>query len=143
MPNRAYLPNLRALQTAQINWETADIRCILIDVQDYTVNTDTHEFLSSVPAAARVATTTIGGRTATVVAGIGSVLDGTDALFTAVVGDPSEALIIYLHTGNDATARLLFYFDTVTGLPVTPNGGDLTVRWSDGNSKIARFYNAA
>jgi hypothetical protein len=36
--------------------------------------------------------------------------------------------VVFTHTGNDATARLVAWFDTgVTGLPVTPNGGDINV----------------
>jgi hypothetical protein len=40
-------------------------------------------------------------------------------------------LIIYRHTGTEATSHLIAFFDTgVTGLPVTPNGGNITVAWS-------------
>ena len=54
--------------------------------------------------------------------------DTADFTFTAVTGDVSEALIIYIDTGSAATSRLVCYRDTnVTGLPVTPNGGDITV----------------
>lgn len=143
MANRWYLPGLVAAEKQLVQWETADIRAILIDTGAYTVNTDTHEFLSSVPAGARVSTASITGRTVAAVAGIGAVHDATDVLFSAVVGPSVEAMIVYIHTGVDTTARLLFYVDTITGLPFTPNGGDWTIRWSDGNYKVTTFRNAA
>ncbi len=52
----------------------------------------------------------------------------------------SEALVIYQHTGVDATSELIAYIDTgVTGLPVTPNGGDITVTWDSGSDKIFKI----
>ena len=50
-----------------------------------------------------------------------------------------KALILYQHTGTDATARLIAYIDTATGLPVTPNGGDITIVWDDGPNKIFKL----
>jgi len=51
--------------------------------------------------------------------------------FSSVSGNQSEALIIYIHTGNEATSRLVAYIDTgVTGLPVTPSGGNIIVVWN-------------
>ena len=60
------------------------------------------------------------------------VFDGDDVTFTAVTGDVVEALIIYRHnSGANTTWPLAAYIDTsVTGLPVTPNGGDITVAWN-------------
>jgi hypothetical protein len=57
---------------------------------------------------------------------------GTNVTFTAVTGAQSEALIIYRHnSGANTTWRLVCYLDTnVTGLPVTPNGGDIVVAWN-------------
>jgi len=48
-----------------------------------------------------------------------------------VTGNTVEALVIYVDTGSAATSPLVAYIDTsVTGLPVTPNGGDITVTWN-------------
>lgn len=108
-----------------------DIRVILVDTADYTVNLATHDFLDDVPAGARVA---VSGNISTTVSG--NVVDGSDVTFSAVTGDPSEALVIYKHTGVEGTSRLIAYIDTATGLPVTPNGGDITVTWDNGANKI-------
>jgi hypothetical protein len=118
-----------------IDWDTDDIRIILVDAADYTVNTATHDFLDDVPSGARVATSgALSGKTVTA-----GVADANDVTFTAVTGDPSEAIVIYKHTGNEATARLIAYIDTGTGLPVTPNGGDIIVQWDSGANKIFRL----
>jgi hypothetical protein len=48
-----------------------------------------------------------------------------------VTGNSIEALLIYIDTGSAATSRLVAYIDTgVTGLPVTPNGGDIVITWN-------------
>lgn len=100
-----------------------DVKAILVDTADYTYNA-AHDFLDDVTGAAIVATSAnLGTKTYT-----NGTFDTADFTFTAVTGDQSEALIIYIDTGSAATSRLVCYRDTgVTGLPVTPNGGDITV----------------
>ena len=58
--------------------------------------------------------------------------DGADLTYTAVSGATVEALVIYRHnSGANTTWKLVAYIDTsVTGLPVTPNGGNITVTWN-------------
>jgi hypothetical protein len=103
-----------------------DIRAILVDLADYTYSA-AHDFLDDVPAGARVATSTaLTSKTWTA-----AVFDAADKTFTAVTGDVSEALILYRHTGTESTSALICFLDTgVTGLPVTPNGGDITITWN-------------
>lgn len=135
MSNRLYDAARQLFLEGGINWLSADIRCILIDTNDYSVNTATHDFLDDVPGAARVAvSSSFGSKTSTA-----GVADAADVTFTAVTGDPSEALIIYKHTGTDSTSPLIAYIDTATGLPVTPNGGDITVQWDNGTNKIFKL----
>lgn len=52
--------------------------------------------------------------------------------YSAVTGNQIGAIVIYRHNSGAATTWLLVcYIDTgVTGLPVTPNGGDITVTWN-------------
>jgi hypothetical protein len=38
--------------------------------------------------------------------------------------------VIYKHTGTESTSTLIAYIDSGTNLPVTPNGGDITVQWN-------------
>jgi hypothetical protein len=108
-----------------------DVRIILVDVADYTYSA-AHDFLDDVLAAARVATSgALTGKTFT-----NGVFDADDVTLTAVTGDVSEAIVVYRHTGVEATSNLIAYIDSATGLPVTPNGGDITVAWDAGANKI-------
>jgi hypothetical protein len=54
------------------------------------------------------------------------VFDAADKTLTAVTGDPSEAIILYKHTGTESTSNLIVFID---GLSVTPNGGDIVIQW--------------
>lgn len=109
--------------SANTSLTTGNVKVILIDLADYTYSA-AHEFLSSVPAGARVATSgNLTGKTV-----VNGLFDADDVTFTAVTGDQSEALFYYIDTGVEATSRLVFFEDTgVTGLPVTPNSGNITV----------------
>lgn len=114
---------------------TDDIRVVLVDSNDYTVLIDTHDFLDDVPAGARVA---VSGAMTSKTTTLG-VFDAADITFSSVSGDVSEALVIYHHTGVDSTSELIAYIDGATGLPVTPNGGDITVTWDSGANKIFKI----
>lgn len=59
------------------------------------------------------------------------IFDGADVTWTSVSGAQCEAIVIYRqNAGANTTWRLVAYIDTsVTGLPVTPNGGNISVAW--------------
>lgn len=134
MANALYDKGREAFLTAGINWTSDTIKVSLVDTDDYTVNLATHDFYDDIPSGAIVATATLGTKTAT--AGIA---DAADATFTAVSGDVSEALVIWKDTGTPSTSTLIAYIDTATGLPVTPNGGDITIVWDNGANKIFKL----
>jgi hypothetical protein len=135
MANALYDKGREGFLTGQIHWDTDVVKAVLIDAADYTVNLATHQFLSDIPTAARVATSD-GFTSKTAAAGVA---DAADFTFAAVSGDPVEALVIYQDTGSESTSRLIAYIDTATGLPVTPNGGDINVAWDDGANKIFKL----
>jgi activator of HSP90 ATPase len=60
------------------------------------------------------------------------VFDGDDVTFTSVSGNTVEALVIYRKNGGaNTTWPLVAYIDSsVTGLPVTPNGGNIDIQWN-------------
>ncbi len=90
----------------------------------FAVNLTTNDFLDDIPSGARVKVSgTLAGPTIT-----NGVFDINDYVFGAVSGDQSEFVVYYKHTGVESTSRLLFLFvDGMTGMPVTPNGGDINV----------------
>ena len=134
MANVLYDPGRQAFLEADLDWTGQDMRVILVDLADYTFSA-AHQFLTSVPAGARVAVSgALTGKTAT-----SGVADADDVTFTSVTGDQSEALVIYQHTGVDATSRLVAFIDTATGFPITPNGGNITVIWDAGANRIFKL----
>jgi len=135
MGNELYDAGREGFLDGSIDWDTDDIRCILVDIADYTVDLAAHDNLDDIPAPARVATS--GALTGKTVAA--GVADAADVTFSAVTGDQSEALVIYKHTGTESTSRLIAYIDDATGLPVTPNGGDITIQWDSAASKIFKL----
>lgn len=135
MANGLYNKGREGFLGGSINMSSNDIRAILVDTADYTVNLATHDFLDDVPAAARVAVSAaMASKTIT-----DGIFDAADVTWSAVSGDPSEAIVIYQHTGTESTSRLIAYIDTATGLPVIPNGGNITVTWDSGTNKIFKL----
>ena len=119
------------MQGASNSSLAGNVKAVLVDSADYTYSSS-HEFLSDVPSGGRVATSSnLASKTYT-----NGVFDAADFTFSAVSGDQSEAIIIYIDTGVAGTSRLVAYIDTATGLPVTPNGGDINVAWDNGANKI-------
>lgn len=116
-----------------INLSSVNVKAVLVDTADYTYNA-AHDFLDDVPAGARVATSgNLASKTFT-----NGVFDAADLTLSAVTGDQSEAIIIYNDTPvTEAGKHLIAYIDTFSaGMPVTPNGGDISVTWDNGANKI-------
>lgn len=126
MTNQLYSPYKENLLGAgtRVDIDADVIKAILVDSADYTFSA-AHDFLNDVVAGARVATSpALTAKTIT---------NGSFACaawtFTAVTGDQAEYFIYYDDTpATEATKQLMAFFDTFTsGMPVTPNGGDIAV----------------
>ena len=133
MANTLYDAARQRFLEAQINWMTDTVKVILVDTGAYTPQTSIHQYLADVPVSARIA----GPVTLTAKATTGGAADAADVTFTSVSGTSIEAIIIYIDTGTEATSPLIAYIDTATGLPITPNGGDIIVTW---DKKINDFF---
>lgn len=132
MANTLYDYARQRFLESQINWMSDTIKVILVDTGSYTPNTASHQYLSDVSGSARIA----GPVTLTSKATTGGAADAADCTFTAVSGASIEAIVIYKDTGTESTSPLIAYIDTATGLPITPNGGDIIVTWDNGTNKI-------
>jgi hypothetical protein len=126
MANAIYPLYKQALLDASSDSDINDgtVKVALIDTGTYTYSA-AHDFyndLSGVVGTPQtIANTTVTSGT----------FDGDNVTFSAVSGSTVEALVIFIDTGNVATSRLVAYIDTsVTGLPVTPNGGDISISWN-------------
>lgn len=104
---------------------TTGVFAALVDTGTYTYSA-AHEFYSSLSGIVgtdqEITTKTISNGT----------FDGNNVTFTAVSGNSCEAIVLYRkNAGANTTWRLIAYIDTsVTGLPVTPNGGDISITWN-------------
>jgi hypothetical protein len=129
MANALYPKYKEALLDGLANIDVNDgtVKAVLLDLADYTYNA-AHDFLDDVAAGARIGTPqTIANTTVT-----NGLFDGDNVTFPTVSGDPAEAILIYIDTGSEATSRLVMFMDTgATGLPVTPNGGDINLNWNN------------
>jgi hypothetical protein len=126
MANAIYPKYKQALLDASANTDINDltVKAALVDTGTYTYSA-AHEFLTSLTGVVGTAQT-IANTTVT-----DGLFDGDNVTFTSVTGNSVEALVIYIDTGTAGTSRLVAYIDTsVTGLPVTPNGGDITITWN-------------
>ena len=141
MANNLYDKGRQRFLEAQLNWLTADLKVVMLDTDVYTFN-GTHEFYDSIPVEARISSpSTLVNKTS-----FNGAADADDVTFAAVSGPSIEALLIYQEvldvdgvTPNDAASPLIAYIDTATGLPITPNGGDIIVTWDNGVNKIFRL----
>jgi len=99
--------------------------CALVDTGTYTFS-QAHQFYSSLSGIVGTDQEILTKTQAT------GVFDGTDLMYTAVTGASVEALVLYRkNAGANTTWPLIAYIDTgVTNLPVTPNGGNITITWN-------------
>ena len=107
------------------NTATDGVYAVLVDTGTYTYS-GAHQFYSNlsgiVGTEQRITNPTV----------VNGLLDGDNVTYTAVSGSTVEAIVIFRkNSGANTTWRLVAYLDTgVTGLPVTPNGGDIVISWN-------------
>lgn len=125
-PYKGFLLGASASVSLNVNDATDGPFCQLTDTGAYTYSA-AHDFYDDVVAGNVGTTQRIVNPT--IVAGL---FDGDNLTYTAVSGATVEALIIYRHNaGANTTWKVVAFIDTgVTGLPVTPNGGDITVTFN-------------
>lgn len=123
MANAKYTTFTQDLMTETFHMTSDGIKAALIDAADYSFSAAHDEYANDVAGAAKVAVSSALG-SPTVTAGV---FDTADFTWTAVTGDQSENIILFDDdTTND---RLISFYDTgMTGMPVTPNGGDINVQ---------------
>lgn len=135
MANTLYDEARRLFLEAGINWLTDDVKAILVDAGAYSPNFSTHKHLSDIGSSARVTSgVLLTGKETT-----GGAADANDVTFPTVSGPSIEAVVLYVDTGSESTSVLIAWLDTATGLPITPNGGDIIVTWDNGVNKIFRL----
>lgn len=133
MPNAVYPIWKSAILQASANsaLTSTNVRVAFIDTGTYTYNA-AHDFyndLTGVFPNTRATGVALGSKTYT-----NGTFDAADATFTAFSnGSVSlEAIVIYIDDGAaDASSRLVLFLDTsITGMPFTPSGSDVTIAWN-------------
>lgn len=142
MANALFDPGREGFLAGEIDWDTAVIKIAL--VRAYTFSA-AHKFVSDVTTASgvlHVTSAALGTKTVT-----SGVADAADVTFTAVTANASAHSVLVFQSsavtgGGDVAAsaqRVIAWIDTGTNLPVTPNGGDITVAWDNGANKIFKL----
>lgn len=139
MANALFASYRNLVLSAPPNLSSATIKAMFVDHADDTPNTSTDDFIDDIASAARVpaiaSCPSLGSKTLGTVAT--GTFDAADATFTTLSGDQVESLILFEDSGTEGTSDLLAYWDTATGIPLLPNGADVTVVWNA--SGIFRF----
>lgn len=135
MANGLYDRGRQGFLAGDIDWDADTIKLTLIDEADDTPDLALDEDYADRAAASRVAESGAFG-TKTTTAGVA---DAADVTLSTVTGDPAESIDIWQDTTVESTSLLIGNIDTATGLPVTPNGGDITVQWDGGANKIFKL----
>ncbi len=117
-----------------IQWLSHNIRVCLVD-STYVPDLAVDEFLSAIPGGSIVATT--GNLTSKT--SLAGVADAGDVTLTAISGPTVYYAVVYRDTGSAATSPLIALIDSGIGLPMTPNGGDIVIRWAEDTNKIFKL----
>lgn len=142
MANALFDPGREGFLLGQIDWDTAVFKVAL--VRSYTFSAS-HKFVSDVTTASGVLHVTSAALSSIV--GTNGIADAADVTFTAVTANASSHSLLLFQAsavsgGADVASsaqRLVAWIDTGTNLPVTPNGGDITVAWDNGTNKIFKL----
>lgn len=106
-----------------INWDTDDIRCVML-LSSYSFSA-AHDFLDDVSASAAVNGTSA-ALTVTVASGV---IDISDFPVTPDTAQTVGSLMFYQHTGTGSTSALLFFIDSAkaSNLPLATTGAAVQV----------------
>ena len=142
MANALYDPGREGFLAGEIDWNTAVIKAALVRGATFTAS---HKFVSDFTGAGGVLHVTSSALASPTVTN--GVADSNDVSYTAVASNATAHNIIIFQSsavggGGDVAAtaqRLIAWIDTGTNIPVTPNGGDITIAWDNGANKIFKL----
>lgn len=135
MATQSYNYFKQQLLAGALDLATLDVKACLIQIGGGHYNfAATDQFLSAIASGDRVSISPqLTGVTIT-----NGVFDAGDTVFSAVTGAACGAFVLFIDTGNPATSNLIAYFDNTdySGLPITPNGGDINLSFPTNANKI-------
>ena len=139
MANQVYPRAREGFAIGEINWSTGVIKVAL--VRGYTYD-DTDKFVSDVTGGGgtlHATSSALASKTAT-----NGALDAADITFTTPAANASDHSVLVFQSsavggGADVAAsaqRVIAWVDTATGLPIRPNGANVTLTWDEGTNRI-------
>jgi hypothetical protein len=135
MANALFDSGRQGFLTGTVDWDTNTFALYLIDHGTDTPNVSTDDNVDDLLVGAR-----IGPKgTMTASAPGGGVADATDVTLATVSGASAESINIFKDSGVESTSTLVAFIDTATGLPVTPNGGNINIVWDNGANRIFKL----
>lgn len=127
MANGPYLLGLNAFLNGSINVTSDTLKLALISTV-YTPDLTADQFFNVVPAGAIIhAGVTLTGKSVA-----NGILSADPITFTSTSGSQAQYLVLYKDTGVSSTSPLIAIWDTATGLPVTPDGGNIVTTFASG-----------
>jgi hypothetical protein len=135
MANALYTKGKEAL-LGSVDLTVDTIKAALVS-SAHTANLATDQFFSTVSGSVLGTPQTLAGKSIT-----DGVFNASSSTFTAVAGGATVKYVVYYKdTGNAATSPLLLCVDTLTGvtLPMSTNGGDITIAPDAGANKLFRL----
>lgn len=127
MANNLFALGRQKFLEGGINWLQDTIKLALIDTDKVTVDVNKDEMYSSYSSATIGVPQEIKNKSS-----FYGVARGDSVVFPTINGSKIGALVIYKDTGTENRSPLIAYIDTAQGLPITPNGGDITINWDAG-----------
>jgi hypothetical protein len=125
MANAIYPSAKEAFLSGDLDLVNGTVRAVLVDTGVYTYNA-AHEDYADLSGVVGTESDALSSKTVA-----DGVFDAADVTFSSVTGNTVEAIVLFLDTGTPENDLLIAYIDTASsGLPATPNGGDITITWS-------------
>lgn len=115
---------------ADLDWDADDVRVMLVK-SAYTPD-PTDEFIADLGAVDNGRSAALGSKTKT-----SGVADAADSSLVATAAVACNALVLFKHTGSDATAALIGYIEISAFTPAA--GQTVTLPWDNGASKIFKL----
>lgn len=145
MASSLFNPGREGFASGEIVWKASGgstIKAAL--VRGYTFDA-THKFVSDITGAGGTLVATSAALSS--LTNTDGIADAADVTFTSVAaGAAIPAVVLFQSSavtgGADVAAtaqRLIGYIDTATGLPVTPNGQNITVAFDNGTNRIFKL----
>lgn len=134
MSNVLYDPGREGFLDGSIIFSSGDIRVML--VKSTYVFSAAHKFLADLGVVDNGRSAALASKTVA-----NGIANAANTSLTAIAAAACASLVLFQHTGADATARLILYVDTpASGLPFTPAASqNVPINWDTGANKIFKL----